>query len=145
MICWKKYIYMNWKEGKWEEWGVYYQNCVLWPPHWASPLLYPLAPPLPHLLQFPLVLPAWQMLIYSKREERTKNKTRVAKYEQLCKMEPPCIILRWHALFLKTQMIARWCTHMTSILEEIRHHFTIQVTFLSLEGQYYWNYTSEED
>ena len=72
--------------------GVYNQNCVLWPPHWAPPLLHPPAAAPPHLLQFPLVLLTWQMLICSKWEERTKNKTRVVKYKQLHEMEPPCII-----------------------------------------------------
>ena len=39
-----------------------------------------------------LVLPACQMLICSKWEERTKNKTRVAKYKQLHKTDPLCTI-----------------------------------------------------
>ena len=83
--------------------GVYYQSCVLWPPCWALPLLHPLAPP--PLLQFLLVLPAWHMFICSKWEERTKIKIRVAIYKQLCKMEPLCIILRCHTLFLRTKMV----------------------------------------
>ena len=118
----------------------YYQSCMLWLPCWAMPLLHPPAPPLPHLPQFPLALLAWQMLICSKWEERTESKTRVVKYNQLCGMEPLYIIIRWHTLFLKTQMIVRWCTCMPLILEEIRYHFY----FSSLEGHYYWNYTSEE-
>ena len=60
-----------------------------------------LDPPLSHLLQCPLVLPTWQILVCSKWEEGTKNKTRAAKYKQLCKMGPLCISLRWHTLFIK--------------------------------------------
>ena len=36
-------------------------------------------------------------------KNRTKINTRAAKDSQLCEMEPLCIILRWHTLFLKTQ------------------------------------------
>ena len=57
--------------------------------------------------QSPLALPTWQILIHSKWENKTESKTRVAKYKQLCEMEPLCIILRWCTLFLKTPMIAR--------------------------------------
>ena len=112
---------------------MYYQNCVLWPPCWALSLLHPLAPPLPHSPQSPSALPTWQMLIHSKWEERTESKTRAAKYEQLFEMEAMCIILRWHTLFLRTWMIVRGCTHMTSILEEIRCHFSSLMKFFKLK------------
>ena len=66
---------------------MYYQSFVLWPPCQAPPLLYPLAPPPPPLPQFLLVLPAWQMSMHSKWEERTKNKIRAAKCDQLHEMD----------------------------------------------------------
>ena len=40
----KMYTY-KWITRKMRGMGVYYQSCVLWPPHWAPPLLHPLAPP----------------------------------------------------------------------------------------------------
>ena len=135
MICWKKFYIYKLITREMKGTGVYYQNCVLWPPHWAPPLLHPLAPPLPHLPLFPLALPTWQMLIHSKWKERTESKIRAAKHEQLHEMEPLCIILRWCRLFLKTWMIGRWCIHTTSILEEIGCHFVSQKRiFSSLRG-----------